>query len=90
MTNQDVIVQILHEVTGKTKKQVRRTVKAARSALPDRGRKYDRILPPAEAERLLAELRADKVRVLAWLFEGATEARLDMAARQNNCRPASN
>lgn len=80
MTTQDVIVQILHEVTGKTKKQVRRTVKAARSALPDRGRKYDLVLPPAEAERLLAKLRTEKVGILAWLFKGADEARLAMAA----------
>lgn len=67
MTNQDVLVQILHEVTGRPKKQVRKIVEATRSALPDRGRKYDEHLPPAEAEQLLTSLRTEKEGILAWL-----------------------
>lgn len=78
MTNQDVLVQILHEVTGKPIKQVRRIVKAVRSALPDRGRKYDQRLTPDESEKLLAELRTEKEGILAWLVNGAMKARSDM------------
>lgn len=85
MTNQDIMIQILHEVTGKPKKEVRRIVKALRSALKDKTREMDEERPAAEAEALLAKLRTEKEGILAWLVSGAMEARLE--AMPTNRRP---
>lgn len=82
MTKQDVMVQILHEVTGQPKKQVKKIFKAIRSSLPDRGRKFDQTLTHAETEELLKGLRAEKEGILVWLIEGGYEAHLEMAAQK--------
>lgn len=82
MTKQELMVQILHEVTGKPKKEVKKIFKAVRSALPDRGRKFDQTLTPAEATDLLTKLRAEKEGILVWLIQGGFEARLDLAAQR--------
>lgn len=83
MTNQDIMIQILHEVTGKPKKEVRRMVKAVRSALKERGRGFDKERPAAEAEELLAKLRTEKEGILAWLVSGAVEANLERMRTSN-------
>lgn len=78
MTNQTIMIQILHEVTGRPKKELHRLIKSFRAGLPDQGRGFDKKLTPAEAEDLLNQLRKEKAGILAWLIEGATLARLEL------------
>ncbi len=86
MTNRDVMVQILHEVTGKPKKQVEKIVKALRFSLPDKCHKYDQRLTPDESEKLLTELRTEKEGILAWLVNGAMKDRLDLPGREQSIK----
>jgi hypothetical protein len=67
------MIQILHEVTGRSKKEVRLTVKALRFALPELGQRFDKELTPTEAKDLLEQLRGEKEGILAWLVRGARD-----------------
>lgn len=79
MTNAEILIQILHEVTGRPKRHVRRWVKLIRPMTGDNGRALDRKLSPAEAEDLLSRLRAEKPGIARWLIEGATEWQIGKA-----------
>ena len=78
MTNQQIMIQILHETTGLPKNELRRMMKAIRAALPDNKHKLDQERPTAEAKELLDDLRKEKAGILRWLHEGAAMARLEM------------
>lgn len=77
MTNQAIMIQILHEVTGKPKEDWRRILTNARAIYPELGKGFDRERPTTEAQELLQSLRKEKAGILAWLVEGAIEANLE-------------
>ena len=83
MTTQTIMVQILHEVTGHPKKELRRLMKSIRAGLPDQGRGFDREHTPDEAEELLNKFRQERAGILRWLHEGAAMARLEMMPTGN-------
>jgi hypothetical protein len=84
MTNQGVLIQILHEVTGRSKKEVRLIVEVLRFTLSDRGQRFDEELTPTEAEDLLTQLRAEKDGILSWLVSGARDAYLETMPTSKN------
>ncbi len=69
MTKADVFVQILHEVTGKSKEEVRTMLDEATEATGRAG--FDDEIDEAEAEQLLADLREEKEGIMNWLLQGA-------------------
>lgn len=73
MTNKDVIVQVLHEVTGKPEKLTIDVLHDFASAHPGSQSGFDRSMSDAEAEQLLSELRKEKSGILNWLLQGNTE-----------------
>jgi hypothetical protein len=73
MTNQGVLIQIFHEVTGRSKKEVRLIVEALRFALPELGQGFDKELTPPETKDLLKRLRGEKEGILARLVRGAMD-----------------
>ena len=72
MTNQDVMLQILHEVTGEPKSRFRPAIEMSKALCLSH--RFDEELSPAEAEKLLKELRQEKVGILNWLIEGNCQA----------------
>ena len=71
MTNADVFVQVLHEVTGKPILEVRKLLDMAIERTGP-ARFFEEI-PDDEAEKLMESLRAEKEGILAWLVEGAMQ-----------------
>lgn len=71
MTNKDVFIQILSEVSGKPEQEVADLLTTLRRAHP--GGKWDNELSENEAEKLLITLRAKAPGILRWLIEGAME-----------------
>ncbi len=74
MTRGDVIIQILHEVTGKPQKIVRELFDLALKNIPEH--KFDEALSDKEAEELLNGLRKEKEGILNWLLRGNLEFQL--------------
>lgn len=72
MTKADVFVQILHEVTGKSKEEVRTLLDEATAATGRAG--FDEELTDEEAEQWLADLRKEKAGIMNWLLRGAQDA----------------
>lgn len=72
MTYADVFTQILHEVTGKPKKQVFELIDVVKTLHPDK-HNFDKELSDQQAEELLNNLRKEKEGILAWLVKGAVE-----------------
>ncbi len=73
MTNRDVMVQILHEVTGKPKELIGDVLHDFAAAHPGSQSGFDRSISDAEAEQLLNELRKEKSGILNWLLQGNAE-----------------
>lgn len=71
MTKADVFVQILHEVTGKSKEEVRILLDEATAQTGRAG--FDEELTDAEAEQWLEDLRKEKDGIMNWLLRGAQE-----------------
>lgn len=71
MTNQDIFIQIVSEVSGRPKEEIADLLAAIRRAHP--GGKWDKELSDKEAETLLVELRAEAPGILRWLVEGAMQ-----------------
>jgi hypothetical protein len=66
MTNADIFITILAEVTGRPRSTFEPVLDVARLASPDH--KLDVELEPDEAERLLMALRAEKSGILNWIL----------------------
>ncbi|CCK81230.1 hypothetical protein [Desulfobacula toluolica] len=73
MTYQDVLIQILSEVTGKPKTEVGNLFDAIKTTIPP-GHKFDEELPPEKAKKILSDLRKEKSGILTWLAQGAINA----------------
>ena len=72
MTYQDVMLQVLSEVTGAPKSRFRATIEMSKPLCLNH--RFDEEVPPAEAEKLLKELRQEKAGILSWLLEGNRQA----------------
>jgi hypothetical protein len=73
MTNRDVMIQILTEVSGKSKEYVTEVV----SIVPYR-KSFDSELPNDEANELLEKLRREKAGIMNWLIEGRRKMLADI------------
>ncbi len=69
MTHEDVLVQILSEVTGKPKNEISDLMTVFKDRFPT-GHKFNEELPDEKAEKLLNDLRKEKAGILKWLVEG--------------------
>lgn len=69
MTNADIFIQILSEVSGRPEKEISDLLKRFREVHP--GGDWDAEVPFDKAKRLLADLRKEAPRILCWLAEGA-------------------
>ena len=72
MTNADVMVTILSEVTGRPTAEVAIVVRTAQLLSGADG--FDTELTDSDAAALLAKLRAEKSGILNWLIEGRRRA----------------
>jgi hypothetical protein len=69
MTYEDVLIQILSEVTGNSKSEVTDLMKIFKDRFPI-GHKLNEELPDDKAEKLINELRKEKAGILQWLIQG--------------------
>lgn len=69
MIYQDIFIQILNEVTGKSKSEIEMLLETFKRVHP--GGKWDKELSDAEASSLLMQLRLDKDGIRRWLANGA-------------------
>ncbi len=69
MTNKDIMVQILHEVSGKPKEFVASMFEEIAGNLPN-STKLQEEVPVDKAEELLEALRKEKAGILNWLLKG--------------------
>jgi len=74
MTRGDVMVQILHEVTGKSKEFAREIFELSLRDCP--GHKFNEEMSDKEADELLNGLRKEKEGILNWLLRGNLEFQL--------------
>ena len=70
MTNKDVLIQILSEVSGKPKSEVESLFENIKGNMP-LGNKMDKELSDQDAEKLLSNLRKEKSGIMDWLIQGA-------------------
>jgi len=84
MTNLDILTTILAEVTNRPashwREVVRSALAAAGSDIADT--QLLESVPPPEADRLPAELRAEKPAILRWLVGGTQAARQSTPAQR--------
>ena len=78
MTYQDIFVQVISEVSGKSKKDISELLATFREANP--GGKWDKVIPDNEAKELLDTLRNEAPGILAWLVRGG----MDVARHESN------
>lgn len=71
MTNQEIFIQIISEVSGKSKQEIAELLSVFRKTNP--GGEWDKIIPDKDAEKLLNDLRAEAPGILAWLIKGAMD-----------------
>lgn len=71
MTNREIMVQILSEVSGKSKKEISELFDIAGNKFP--GAKLNDEVPDHEAKKLMAKLREESSGILMWLTQGALE-----------------
>ena len=69
MTYQEIFIQIISEVSGKSKNEISKLLTTFQKVHP--GGNWDKIIPEHEAEALLSQLRAEAPGILAWLVKGA-------------------
>ncbi|BDD88732.1 hypothetical protein [Desulfofustis limnaeus] len=72
MTNRDIFIQILHEVSGEEKAKLNGLLDMIKHRLPP-GHKLDEELTDEKANQLLSDLRKEKLGILQWLHEGRQE-----------------
>lgn len=78
MTYIDLFTQILSEVTGQPKEYIRAMTIEFFGRAGANMDKLHRTIPPAEYDRLLAELRQEKEGIRAWLIKGQLRATLNL------------
>jgi hypothetical protein len=69
MTREEIFIQIISEVSGKEKQEIKELLNQFNEAHP--GGKWDEQIPDKEAEVLIASLRSEGSGILAWLVRGA-------------------
>jgi hypothetical protein len=69
MTRSDVFMQVLAEISKEHKEEVKEILKTFESTIPNLN-KFDRELPPDEAEQLLINFREAKDCIRVWLLQG--------------------
>ena len=74
MTYADVFIQILHEVTGKSKQELSAAIKIIKTVEPGR---LDEKLSDEKAKTLLSSLRQEKEGILAWYVKACMDAHLE-------------
>jgi hypothetical protein len=72
MTYKKIFVQILSEVSGKSKKELNDTISSFHKFKPNNN--LDKELSYEESQKLLNQLRKEGPGILAWLVEGAVKA----------------
>ena len=71
MTYQEIFIQIISEVSGKSKQETGELLSAFRKTHP--GGKWDTPIPDKDAEKLLNDLRGEAPGILAWLIKSAMD-----------------
>lgn len=71
MTREDIFIQIISEVSGKTKQEIKELLNISNEAHP--GDKWNEQIPDKEAEELIVKLRNEGSGILAWLVRGAMD-----------------
>lgn len=69
MTRAEISVQILSEVSGRSKKEIQNPLNTFREYHPEG--KWDEEIPEPKAQELLSSLRKEAPGILAWLIKGA-------------------
>lgn len=69
MKRGDVIIQILHEVSGKPKEAVAAMLESFKATIPGLHR-FDEEISVEEGERLIVELRKEKDGIAKWIIDG--------------------
>lgn len=78
MTNADVFIQIISEVSGRSKEDATETLRLFRQSHPGKDG-FDKEQPDEKAEMLLAQLRPEKSGILNWLLAGRRRAEAKFA-----------
>lgn len=71
MKYRDVFIQILSEVSGRSKADLTEMLRLAAEARPEMNAGFDKELSEEEAQSMLAKLRNEKEGIAAWLVQGA-------------------
>jgi hypothetical protein len=79
MTCQDILLQILSEVTGLPQSRFKPAIEMSKALCLSH--QFDEELSPAEAEKLLKELRQEKAGILNWMIGGAVMANRNLPNR---------
>jgi len=69
VTNGDILVQILHEVSGRPRSVFEAILSHIKDQFPGQ-HKLDMVLSEKEAEQQLMDLRKEKAGILAWCLRG--------------------
>jgi hypothetical protein len=72
MTNRDIFVQIIHEITGQPKEELGELVAACKKLFGQAN--WEKELADAEAQELLVKLRTEKPGIQLWLIRGGLMA----------------
>ena len=72
MTNREIFVQILHEVTNQPKSEIGDLVEQCKKLFG--AANWETELTENEAQELLSKLRSEKAGILAWLVKGGLMA----------------
>lgn len=72
MTPQDVFVQILCEISGKSKTEAENFFDTIKHIFP-KNHTLDKELTPEAAEKMLSDLQKEKDGIFKWLVNGARE-----------------
>ena len=72
MTYEDVLTQILHEVSGKPVSEIKDLIKTIRDKSHG-NHQLDKELSGPDAEKLIAQLRNEKAGILQWMIRSAIE-----------------
>ncbi len=75
MKNEDIFIQILHETTGKSPREVRTIVEAMKLHKPELRAGFERHVPNKKARKILLELRREKPGVVRWLLAGGGQVK---------------
>ncbi|MDH4317073.1 MAG: hypothetical protein OEV64_01665 [Desulfobulbaceae bacterium] len=68
MTREELFIQIIGEITGRSMPELRRILETFRVVNP--GGNWNEVLPPIHAHRLLKYLRSEQEALVRWLERG--------------------